>query len=489
MGRCRDDGASSSRGFFPWYLLTALSLTTILAACGGSGGALSSIGGGDNPPTVPTISTQPQAQAVTAGATATFAVTATGSAPLAYQWQKNGSAISGASASSYTTPATVSGDNGASFTVIVSNSAGQVTSSAAVLTVNGTSGPPPAITTQPQAQTVAEGATATFSVVATGAGPLTYQWQKNDVALVGATSASYTTPASIVADSGESFTVVVTGPTGRITSSAALLTVTPLHTGNADPEGVYYGSLTFSSQPTPVPLIAIVLKDGTALAFAIQGYATTEVPIGMGLTGIKVVPNGTSFSSTFTAHTQTGYVFQGNGQSSATGSMSGTVTPGVSITGTFSSTLDSGSFTLTSSPASYAPSSSIATIAGTYHHTYAVFTSAQTTYDATETIGSDGSGVGSDTANCSYTGTWSPPDPNHNAYNVTTSGTCNNTAQPAYHGLAAFFAANSATGTALNSALNGVSQALNTGVSSFATDTVVSIADNGQSSYLIFAHK
>jgi hypothetical protein len=61
---------------------------------------------------------------------------ATGTSPLTYQWQKNGTAISGAASSSYTTPATTSSDNGAQFTVTVSNSAGSATSNAATLTVN-----------------------------------------------------------------------------------------------------------------------------------------------------------------------------------------------------------------------------------------------------------------------------------------------------------------------------------------------------------------
>lgn len=102
----------------------------VLIACGG--------GGGGQPPTpavAPTISTQPANQSVMEGATATFSVTAAGTAPLTYQWKKGATAITGATTSSYTTPATVAGDNGASFTVTISNSAGSVTSNAATLTV------------------------------------------------------------------------------------------------------------------------------------------------------------------------------------------------------------------------------------------------------------------------------------------------------------------------------------------------------------------
>jgi hypothetical protein len=105
--------------------------TVSLAACGGSNS-----NSGTTTATAPTITTQPQSQTVTVGATATFSVMATGTAPLSYQWSKNGTAISGAISSSYTTPATVNGDDGATFAVTVSNVAGTQTSNAATLTVN-----------------------------------------------------------------------------------------------------------------------------------------------------------------------------------------------------------------------------------------------------------------------------------------------------------------------------------------------------------------
>jgi hypothetical protein len=78
----------------------------------------------------PTILTQPAAQSVPMGVAATYVVAATGSS-LSYQWSKNGSAISGTTAASYTTPATAFADTGSSYTVIVGNSVGAVTSAAA----------------------------------------------------------------------------------------------------------------------------------------------------------------------------------------------------------------------------------------------------------------------------------------------------------------------------------------------------------------------
>jgi len=83
----------------------------------------------------------------------------------------------------------------------------------------------PTITTQPVSQIVYIGQTATFSVVATGGVPLTYQWMKNGTAISTATSSSYATPAAAISDNSSKFTVVVTDRMGSLTSSAATLTV------------------------------------------------------------------------------------------------------------------------------------------------------------------------------------------------------------------------------------------------------------------------
>ena len=195
-------------------------LAIALSACGGSGGAT------DTPLTLiaPTITTQPAAQTVTAGETATFSVTAAGTAPLIYQWQKDSTDISGATSSTYTTPATSSADNGALYSVVVFNGAGTVTSDKATLTVSAATGAP-AIGTQPASQTVAAGQTASFSVTATGNGPLTYQWKKNGTDISGATSSTYTTPVNSSADTGAMYAVSVSNGAGTVTSSTATLTV------------------------------------------------------------------------------------------------------------------------------------------------------------------------------------------------------------------------------------------------------------------------
>src|SRR5207249_6343829 len=97
---------------------------------------------------------------------------------------------------------------GSTFRVVVTNTAGTVTSAAATLTVSAAA-VAPTITTQPVNQTVTAGQTATFAVVAGGTATLNYQWQKNRANIGGATGASYTTPATTTSDSGSTFRVVV----------------------------------------------------------------------------------------------------------------------------------------------------------------------------------------------------------------------------------------------------------------------------------------
>jgi hypothetical protein len=83
----------------------------------------------------PVITMQPTSQSVTIPNSAVFSAAATGTAPMSYQWMRNGLAISGASGPTYTTPATSTADNGAAFSVVIGNAAGTVTSAAATLSV------------------------------------------------------------------------------------------------------------------------------------------------------------------------------------------------------------------------------------------------------------------------------------------------------------------------------------------------------------------
>jgi hypothetical protein len=97
----------------------------------------------------------------------------------------------------------------------------------------------PTISSQPANQTISAGQAATFTVVATGTAPLTYQWQKNGSNISGAASSSYTTPVTTTADAGEQFRVMVTNAFGTVPSNIATLTVNAA-TGSSSIDVVTY---------------------------------------------------------------------------------------------------------------------------------------------------------------------------------------------------------------------------------------------------------
>jgi hypothetical protein len=146
----------------------------------------------------PGISTQPQSQTIVSGQSATVSVVATGTAPLTYQWYQGPkwtitSPITGAVASSYTTPALTTTT---SYWVRVSNPYGTADSNTATISLPT----PPTITVQPLSRTIASGQRAFLSVVASGPATLAYQWYQGSMGnttnpIGGATASNYTTPA------------------------------------------------------------------------------------------------------------------------------------------------------------------------------------------------------------------------------------------------------------------------------------------------------
>jgi hypothetical protein len=188
-------------------------------------------------PVAATLALQPVDQAVTAGSAASFTVVATGTPMPTLQWQRstdNGATwvdIAAATASTYNTgPATLS-QSGERYRAVASNSAGNATSNAVQLTVNPAA-QAPAITTQPGSQSVTAPSSATFSATASGVPTPTWQWQLSTdagstwVDINGATSASYTTPATTVADSGHQYHALASNSAGTASSTVATLTVT-----------------------------------------------------------------------------------------------------------------------------------------------------------------------------------------------------------------------------------------------------------------------
>jgi len=173
--------------------------------------------------TPPSITNQPQNATVAVGGSATFSVTAAGSAPLTYYWYKNNASISGAYSSQYTLTNIQASDAG-QYKVSVSNPAGQVYSNTVTLTVNAAP-TAPTITTHPASQTVAAGQSVTFSVSASGTAPLSYQWRKDGASLSGQTNATYSI-TNVNAGQAGVYSVVVSNGGGSATSNGASLTVT-----------------------------------------------------------------------------------------------------------------------------------------------------------------------------------------------------------------------------------------------------------------------
>ena len=224
----------------------------------------------------PSIITQPKSQSVTAGQMATFSVATTGSTPLTYQWMKNGVSISGANSSNYSTPVTTIADNGAQFTVSVSNASGTASSNSALLTVTA----PiiaPAITLQPLAQSVTVGQAATFSVAATGTAPMTYQWNRNGSPIIGAPSSLYTTALTAASDNGSQFTVRVSNSAGNVVSIPATLTVKAVSL----PPGCLLSAGAWVSTP---------LTQVQTSSFRIQFDITPVAAIEDGVTGLSAAP-------------------------------------------------------------------------------------------------------------------------------------------------------------------------------------------------------
>jgi len=162
----------------------------------------------------------------------------------------------------------VTTNDAGSYSVTVSNPVGSTNSLTAALTVISPTAAP-VILTPPASQVIAVGATANFSVTASGAN-LRYQWLKNGKKIVGATNITYII-ANAKTNSSGSFAVTVTNTAGGVTSPPATLTVAPLPVFAVQPAS-HKGTNGFSTKFTaklkvkgPLPISYQWFKDGTAL--------------------------------------------------------------------------------------------------------------------------------------------------------------------------------------------------------------------------------
>lgn len=181
----------------------------------------------EHTPALPVITSQPQPTNLTVqvGSNVTMSVAASGNS-LAYQWQRNGAAINGnASAATPTLNLTnVQLNDAGSYTALVSNASGGVTSQPVTLNVSvDPVPPPPSIITQPADTTAPVNSPSSLSVAATGNG-LFYQWFRNGALIPGATQATLGFASAQVSDSADYY-VVVSNSSGSVTSSTARLLV------------------------------------------------------------------------------------------------------------------------------------------------------------------------------------------------------------------------------------------------------------------------
>lgn len=186
---------------------------------------------------VPQITAQPISVTIPAGSTGTLSVTATSDAALNYQWRKDGQPVDGATSRTLVLANAQPTDAG-SYYVVVSQTTGSATSSTAIVTISAPLTPGvPRITTQPTSASSLVGGTITLSVTAIGDNTITYQWQKNSVAIPGATGSSLVLSNIQSADAG-SYSVIVSEPTASVTSAVAQVVIVSVPKITAQPTSV-----------------------------------------------------------------------------------------------------------------------------------------------------------------------------------------------------------------------------------------------------------
>ena len=311
----------------PALAIALLGLAVLVAGCA----TVSSKGSQNLNQSSPSISAQPSSQAVTTGQTAMFTVVANGTAPLTYQWQKNGTTISGAVSSSYITPPTTTADNGAKFQVVVANAAGSMTSNAAMLTVN------PAVTLQSiavtpanpsitQSQTQQFTATGTYSDGSTKSITTTVTWASSNtaVATIGASTGLATgITAGTSQISATLGSIVSPNDTLTVTASNSYATNFPLTENPISEGGKWVNGGTTGLDWTNIRTTASVKAYGTSSGVnrgyddstaVLQGYATWGK--NQSATGVVYLSSATTaydqevelrLNTTIAAHSITGY--------------------------------------------------------------------------------------------------------------------------------------------------------------------------------------
>ncbi len=224
----------------------------------------------------PTIVAQPQQLILNPGQTGTLTVTATGTPPLSYEWRRDSVPLAGSNNASLTT-----GTSGA-YSVIVSNAFGSAISSAATVLISATP-IPVTIDTQPVSLVVNAGQPALFSVNAFGSAPLTFEWQKNSVAIPGANGPTLTIAGATTADAGI-YSVVVRNATTSSVSQPVTLTV------NAPPAILVHPA-------------GVIVNTGQGAQFSVAAASSTGAPTYQWLRNGAPIAGATGATLTFSAVT------------------------------------------------------------------------------------------------------------------------------------------------------------------------------------------
>ena len=215
--------------------------------------------------TIPSITTQPASVTAAVSTTPSMTVSAGGTTPLKYQWYSGGAALANATNASLSF-LNVQLSQAAGYQVVITNSAGAVTSVVASLTVYQ----PVAITQQPAGKTALAGTTVTLSASATGTPAPTYQWLLGTANVTGATGATLTLANAQPSQSG-TYSVAVANPYSTATSVGVAVNI-----GIAPQIATQPASATYNLGTTAT---LAVVASGTGV-FTYQWYCNNVVIAG-----------------------------------------------------------------------------------------------------------------------------------------------------------------------------------------------------------------
>jgi hypothetical protein len=240
--------------------------------------------GGGTTQNPPQVTTHPQSQNVASGSTVIFTVAATGTGPLTYKWYRNGVPISGATSATYSFTASTTQD-GNVFDCLVSNGIGAVLSNPATLSVYVANNDIPVSITSytPQDTTVQAGNVASFSVIANGTAPFTYQWYRNG-SPVGSNSSGYSYVTS-TGNNGDSVFCVVSNSGGLYSDQSRTATLTVTSANSAVPVSIS------ASTPSDVSVQA-----GNSAGFSVNVTGTAPFSYQWYRNGSPVGSNSSSYS-------------------------------------------------------------------------------------------------------------------------------------------------------------------------------------------------